>query len=262
MPREAVSIVVPTYREVGNIPILTKRLFNALRAAEIPAELIFVDDDSRDGSAEAVGELSRDHPVRIITRTNERGLSSAVIRGFAEARHDILLCMDADLSHPPESVPDLIAPIAADEAEFVIGSRYVAGGRTKEDWGILRRINSRGATLLARPLTAVRDPMAGFFCLRRAVLHRAEAAGLNPIGYKIALEIFIKARCRHVAEIPIEFSDRLHGKSKMTFRQQAEYLRHLARLYRFQRPMLFWGSIAASLVAIGWLAVRSIQLFK
>lgn len=264
MSREPVSIIVPTYKEALNIPILTRRLFDALGRAGIPGEMIFVDDNSQDGSEKIVAELAAEFPVRIIVRTNERGLSSAVVRGFREAKHDILLCMDADLSHPPESVPDVIAPIAENRADFCVGSRYVAGGRTKDDWGFLRWLNSMVATLLARPLTPVRDPMAGFFCLRRATLQAAEASGLSPIGYKIALEVMIKSRCRRVEEIPIEFSDRLHGKSKLTFRQQVEYLQHLGRLYRFRYPALaplliaaFLGAMAA---AVWWMFRGSADL--
>lgn len=250
MSKAAVSIIVPTYKEAQNIPILTRRVFDALGAAGIAAELIFVDDDSQDGTEAVVEALAREFPVRLIVRTDERGLSSAVVRGFREARHDVLLCMDADLSHPPESLPDVIAPIAEGTADFCIGSRYVSGGRTKEDWGLLRWLNSKVATLMARPLTAARDPMAGFFCLRREVLSAAERAGLNPIGYKIALEIMIKARCRKVVEVPIEFSDRLHGKSKLTVRQQLEYLRHLCRLYRFRYPLAAPLTLLLGLVVV------------
>ncbi|MBN2560097.1 MAG: polyprenol monophosphomannose synthase [Phycisphaerae bacterium] len=256
MSSEPVSIVVPTYKEARNLPILAGRVFAALDKAAIPAELIIVDDNSQDGTDAVVDQLAGEHPIRLITRTDERGLSSAVVRGFADARHDILLCMDADLSHPPESLPDVIAPVAGGGAEFCIGSRYAAGGSTKDDWGFLRRINSRGATLLARPLTNARDPMAGFFCLRRDVLERARQAGLNPIGYKIGLEILIKARCTRLAEVPIEFSDRLHGESKLTFQQQLLYVQHLVRLYRFRwpvaAPLTVIAALAAALLVIGY----------
>jgi dolichol-phosphate mannosyltransferase len=254
MTHEPVSIVVPTYKEAENLPVLTERVFAALQAAGIPGEMIIVDDNSRDGTEDAVRRLSERYPIRVITRTDERGLSSAVVRGFREAKHDILLCMDADLSHPPEALPNVIAPIEARAAEFCIGSRYAQGGKTKEDWGLLRRINSQGATLLARPLTRVRDPMAGFFCLRREVLARAEQAGLDAIGYKIALEILIKARCRQVTEVPIEFSDRLFGRSKLTFRQQLLYLQHLVRLYRFRWPV---AAPVVVLVVVGGVALAA-----
>jgi dolichol-phosphate mannosyltransferase len=252
-----VSIVVPTYREAENIPILTGRLFAALMGAGLSAELIIVDDDSNDGTPEVVEDLARKYPVRLITRKGERGLSSAVIRGFAEAGSDVLVCMDADLSHPPESVPSLVGQVAGGCADFCIGSRYVAGGRTQEDWGVLRRVNSWAATLLARPLTSTSDPMAGFFCLSRKTWRRACAAGLSPIGYKIGLEILIKARCKKVVEIPIDFSDRQHGKSKLTARQQAEYLVHLTRLYRFRwpigAPLGLLLAVAAVAAVIRWL---------
>ncbi len=250
MPHPPVSIIVPTYKEAENIPILTQRVFDALQAAEIIGELVFVDDNSRDGTPEVVAELANEHAVRLITRTNERGLSSAVVRGFVEAQYDLLVCMDADLSHPPESLPTLMGPVVSGDADFVIGSRYTAGGKTKEDWGFLRQINSTVATLLAKPLTTASDPMAGFFCLRRETLRAAEQAGLNPIGYKIGLEILIKARCRRVREIPIDFSDRMHGKSKLTIRQQLEYLLHLWRLYRFRWPALFPMLSVASLAIV------------
>lgn len=262
MPRPSVSIVVPTYKEALNIPILVPRLFDALRPAGYEAELILVDDNSQDGTDAVVKELAGNHPVRLIVRTSERGLSSAVVRGFDEAKGEILLCMDADLSHPPESAPDVIAPIANGQADFCIGSRYVAGGKTKEDWGFLRQLNSKVATLLAMPLTTAKDPMAGFFCISRETYHRAKSAGLNPIGYKIALEIMIKARCERVMEVPIEFSDRLHGKSKLTLRQQLEYLRHLSRLYRFKRPAT---SVVAVVGAVGVLfagIVWATRLFR
>ena len=257
-----VSIIVPTYKEAGNIPLLAQRLFETLGRANITAELVLVDDDSRDGTDQIAADLAKKWPIRLITRTHERGLSSAVVRGFEEARHDILLCMDADLSHPPEAVPSLIAPIASGQADFVIGSRYVAGGSTREDWGLLRRLNSLVATALAKPLTSVKDPMAGFFCLTRDTFLRAKSASLNPIGYKIGLELLIKARCTRAKEIPIDFSDRMHGKSKLTLKQQIEYLLHLSRLYRFHRPILSLAAavvIAAILFSTGWLASTLIR---
>lgn len=253
---EPVSIIVPAYREAENLPVLADRLFAALEKAGIPGELIIVDDDSGDGTEAAAETLAQSQAVRLIIRRGERGLSSAVVRGFEAARHDILVCMDADLSHPPESVPDIIEPIARKEADFCIGSRYSGGGQTAEDWGLLRRLNSGVATLLARPLTPVRDPMAGFFCLRRETLEAARNAGLSPIGYKIGLEILIKARCRRVIERPIHFSDRLHGKSKLTLRQQLEYLLHLSRLYRFRWPALLPLAGATAAILAGLAAWR------
>ena len=228
----SISIIVPTYREAENLRPLTRRVFGALREAGLDAELIIVDDNSCDGSAEIVDELRGRYPVRIVVRTAERGLSSAVLRGFAEARHDILVVLDADLSHPPEVIPELVRCIHRGNADFVIGSRYVTGAHIEANWSFLRRLNSWAATLLARPLTPVRDPMSGFFALPRTTLNRA--APLDPIGYKIALELMVKARCRTCVEVPITFADRTAGASKLTFAQQARYLRHLTRLYWYR----------------------------
>lgn len=261
-PLRPVSIIVPTFREARNIPILVEQVFAALARSGRAGEMILVDDNSDDGTERVVGELAKTYPVRLIVRRTERGLSSAVVRGFEEAKNDLLLCMDADLSHPPESVPNVIAAIDSGEADFCIGSRYVSGGRTKEDWGFLRKLNSWGATLLARPLTRAKDPMAGFFCISREVFENARTAGLNAIGYKIGLEIMIKARCRRVVETPIVFADRLHGESKLTIRQQLLYLQHLCSLYWFRRPVLlvvFGLLAAAAMISLGTWIVSSVS---
>jgi dolichol-phosphate mannosyltransferase len=148
------------------------------------------------------------------------------------AQGDLLICMDADLSHPPESIPELITALEDPATDFVIGSRYVPGGSTEEGWGLFRWLNSKVATLLARPLTSTSDPMAGFFGLRREAFSKARE--LNPIGYKIGLELLVKCGCRGVREVPIRFANRLHGESKLSLREQLNYVRHLRRLYRFR----------------------------
>jgi len=228
-----VSIVVPTYREAENLRLLVPRIVAALSATTTAYEILVVDDDSRDATPAVLAALAEQGcPVRLITRVGERGLSSAVLRGFAEARGRWLLCMDADLSHPPEALPELLAAVREPGVEFVIGSRYVPGGSTDETWGVFRWLNSQVATLLARPFTAARDPMAGFFALPRSVFERA--AGLSPIGYKIGLELIVKCRCQVLREVPIHFSDRKFGQSKLSFREQLRYLRHLVRLARFK----------------------------
>jgi dolichol-phosphate mannosyltransferase len=224
---EPVTVVVPTYNERANVPVLYDRLRAALSAAGRPFELLIVDDASPDGTAEVARALGDE--VRVIERTGERGLATAVIRGLREATHDLCVCMDADLSHPPEIVPELVDRVAAGAA-FAIGSRYAEGGRTV-DWSVLRWVNSYGATLLARPLTRVADPMSGLFCVRRSAVPFGE---LNPVGYKIALEILVKAGIRRPIEVPITFTDRLHGTSKLSAKEQLAYVRHLARLYRWR----------------------------
>ncbi|MBI1949407.1 MAG: glycosyltransferase family 2 protein [Deltaproteobacteria bacterium] len=225
-----VTVVVPTYREAENLPILLDRIARVRQDTGLELDVLIMDDDSKDGSAELV-QRRGEAWVALITRTSDRGLSPAVLDGMRRAGGDVLVCMDADLSHPPEALPDLLR--ALDEgADFVIGSRYVEGGSTSDDWGLLRWINSRVATLLARPFTSARDPMAGFFALRRTTFERGRE--LNPIGYKIGLELIVKCGCERVVEKPIHFEDRVHGESKLTLRQQLLYLQHLRRLFIFK----------------------------
>ena len=228
-----ISVIVPTYREAENIPSLAERIDKAMASLGRPYELIIVDDDSGDGTDNRVRDLASDGlPVSLISRKDERGLSSAVIRGFREATGRYLVCMDADLSHPPEAIPDLIRSLDEPDVEFALGSRYVPGGSTDEDWGVFRCLNSKVATWLAVPFTRVKDPMSGFFALKRDVFHRAE--DLNPIGYKIGLELIVKCRCGNTREIPIHFAKRRFGESKLSLVQQLNYIRHLRRLANFK----------------------------
>ena len=239
-----VSVIVPTFREAGNLPELIQRL-EKVRQERVPAlSVVIVDDNSRDGTAELIASLGKPW-IRLITRTNERGLSSAVVRGLQEATGDVLVVMDADLSHPPEVIPDLIGRLDRG-ADFVIGSRYVAGGTTDASWGIFRWLNSKVATLLARPFTSARDPMAGFFAIRRETY--IHAAALNPIGYKIGLELLVKCGCRNVQEVPIHFVDRTKGESKLNLREQLRYLRHLGRLFAFRYGQ--WLHLLALMIAM------------
>ncbi|NLF68697.1 MAG: glycosyltransferase family 2 protein [Candidatus Anammoximicrobium sp.] len=231
----AVSVIIPAYREAENLPVIIPRLSEALGEAHLAAEIIVVDDYSGDGTREICGDLSQQYPLRLETRESERGLSSAVLHGLRRARGDVLIVMDADLSHPPEKVPELVEALDEADVDFVIGSRYVHGGGTDEDWGLLRWLNSKVATLMARPFTKAADPMAGFFALRRTSFrHADETAELNPIGYKIGLELMVKCNCRRVREVPIQFSNRLHGKSKLSLREQLNYVRHLGRLAEYK----------------------------
>jgi dolichol-phosphate mannosyltransferase len=224
------TIVVPTYKEVESLPHLIDRVAKLRESSGLTLEMLIMDDDSRDGSQELV--QARPEPwVQIVVRTQDRGLSPAVLDGLRRGRGEYLVCMDADLSHPPEALPGMIAKLK-EGADFVVGSRYVSGGTTSDDWGMLRWLNSRIATLLARPLTNVRDPMSGFFAFRRSTFERGRE--FNPIGYKIGLELIVKCGCERVVEVPIHFEDRRFGKSKLTMKQQLLYLQHLRRLYIFK----------------------------
>ena len=254
--KHGVSVVVPTFREAANIAPLTRRIFSTLRTAGIDGELILVDDDSRDGTEESVKTLADHHPVRLVVRRGERGLSGAVLCGFQDSRFDRLLVLDADLQHPPERIPDLLACLDNPDCDFVLGTRYHAGGSVSGEWPAMRRLVSFLATLAARPLAPMSDPMSGFFALPRDVWLRADK--LNPIGYKIALELYVKGRCRRPTEVPIQFGTRAAGTSKASLREGLRFFRHLWRLYWYRFPrMMAMGCAALAILIVAlvlWVA--------
>ena len=238
------SVVVPTYREASNLAALARRVASVMAPNGSAWELVLVDDDSADGTEEIAAELAGAFPVRLhVRRGVPRDLSLAVLDGFEVARFDRLVVMDADLSHPPERIPALLA--ALDQGTVAIGSRYAPGGRLDERWGLWRRLVSRLATWLARPLGAGQDPMSGFFAIDRGTL--PDRSVLRPLGYNIALELVVRGGLR-VREVPIAFRDRVRGASKMGLRTQIAYLRHLHRLYlaKFGAP-----ARVASFLAVG-----------
>ncbi|MDB5327708.1 MAG: arnC 3, partial [Phycisphaerales bacterium] len=153
---------------------------------------------------------------------------------------------------PPEALPSLVALLENDEADFVIGSRYVQGGSIEGGWSAYRRLNSQIATLLARPFAGkVADPMSGFFAMKRVSYE--QAARLTPLGYKIALELLCKARVKRVREVPIRFGQRTAGESKLSFKEQFRYLEHLSRLYDFSYPRLVPIAKFAFVTILSWL---------
>jgi len=248
------SVIVPAYKENGNIRPLITRIFTALRRVDSPVpaeqtEVIIVDDNSRDGSVETVQQLQQEgYNVRIIVRTTERGLSSAVVRGFQEAQGDNMLCMDADLQHPPEYVPSMLAAMSPSHT-FVLGTRYGKGVEMDKDWPVHRRIISAGARLLALPLTTASDPMSGFFGVRKEAFLKAR--GLNAEGFKIALDLLIKAHIppHAIAEVPFSFGVRAEGESKLTGKVMIKYLEQLAELYWYKFSSLLIVLIIFILVA-------------
>ena len=254
-----VSIVIPTLNEAENLPLLVPRIAEAMAGRDF--EVVIVDDNSLDNIRVVCARLTGQYPLTLQVRENPKdGLSGAVLAGFGLARGDVLVVMDADLQHPPETLPALIQPLERGDADFVLGSRHAPGGTVEEKWGVLRRMNSRVATLLARPFAGPRttDPMSGFFALRRATLDQAER--LTPLGYKIGLELMCKCRVERVTEVPIHFKARARGQSKLTLAQQFRYLEHLSRLYDFTFPRL--SPVVKFLIATGcgWLVGLAIFL--
>jgi hypothetical protein len=182
-----------------------------------------------------------------------------VLHGFAHARGDVLVCMDADLQHPPEKIPELVDAVTKSSADFALGSRYQRGGSMEGEWGVFRRLNSYVATALAGPFSGgVKDPMSGFFALRRQTLKQAQR--LSPLGYKIALELMCKCRVRQVQEVPIHFGLRQRGQSKLSLKQQFNYLQHLSRLYDFTFPRLSPMLKFIIVLAVGMAAAASVAV--
>ncbi len=252
--RPRLSVIVPTYQEADSLPPLLARI-EALQSEGLSLEVIVVDDDSRDGTEEAMRRLALPW-ARLITRRGQRGLSSAVLTGLRAARGDIMVVMDADLSHPPEAIPKFVEALEAG-ADFVVGSRYVPGGTTEDGWGVWRWVNSKVATIMARPFTSVKDCMSGFLGFRAKTWQRA--VDLDPVGYKIGLELIVKCRCRQVVEVPIHFSTRRHGESKLTLKVQVQYLDHVLRLMRWKYPR--WSSfVPFALVGLSGIGVYAALL--
>ncbi len=231
------SLVTPTYNERQNIARLVERAAKALATTGEEFELIVVDDASPDGTAEAVrGEQRAREWLKLVVRENERDLSTAVLAGWAAARGELLGCMDSDLQHPPEVLPHLFERLRATSADIVIASRYVEHGSVSE-WKLRRRIISWTATkmaylLLPERIRRVRDPMSGFFLMRRSVL---AGASLRPRGYKILLEILAQGSYQRVEEVPYMFEERAAGGSKIGARQVCQYLLQLFRIAKGSR---------------------------
>jgi dolichol-phosphate mannosyltransferase len=226
------SLVLPTYLERDNMaPVLAQISTVLQNVPGLTYEIIVVDDNSSDGTYEAALEAAkRLGNIRAIRRTEERGLATAVIRGWQAAHGRVLGVMDADLQHPPTVLASLIAAVR-NGSEVAIGSRHVEGGGVS-DWSYLRRIISRGAqliglVLLPEVLSATSDPMSGYFLIRRSTL-----AGhtLNPTGYKILIECLARSRPRRISEVGYVFQERREGSSKISSRIYTDYILHLLRL--------------------------------
>jgi len=227
------GLVIPTLNEAGNIPVLLDRIHRSLSTVGIDYEIIVVDDNSQDGTADVVNECSeRDSRVRLFVRKGARGLAGAVIHGWEHTDADLLGVIDADLQHPPEVLPSLLEPVLAD-ADIAIASRYAHGNGVGE-WNKFRLFVSRAGILATAPLQRkdlrVKDPLSGFFVVRRDCIEGLE---LQPEGFKILLEILVKGRIRKAVEVPFQFGNRHAGKSKADFKVALQYFTLLGKLSRY-----------------------------
>ncbi len=211
-----ISIIIPAYKEYDNLVTLIPEIHQTLNGDL--HEIIVVDDNSGDGT-----EGIKD--ARVIVRKDERGLASAVIRGIEECKTDGFVVMDGDHQHPPSVLPSLVK--ALDNHSLVVGSRYTGDGGTY-GWTLSRKIVSRIASLMGRPLCGIRDSSSGIFGTYKSLL---DISKLNPIGFKIGLDIYNKLRYQSKTEVPYIFMSRKHGDSKFTSKQVTEYLKQLLHLY-------------------------------
>jgi dolichol-phosphate mannosyltransferase len=226
------SLIVPTYNEGGNIEKIVRQLTQLLDPV-LPNnyELIVVDDDSPDLTWQLAQALIPEFPcLRVMRRQQERGLSTAVVRGWQVAEGEMLGVIDGDLQHPPETLLQLLSRMD-DGADLAVASRHVAGGGVST-WSASRRFLSRGAQLLGlvilpRVVSRVSDPMSGYFLVNRRAIADIP---LSPIGYKILIEVIGRGEIREIAEVGYVFNEREEGESKVTWKQYTDYLQHLLRL--------------------------------
>lgn len=219
-----VRLIIPTYNEALNLPDLCSEIFSAVDAAKFDMMLIIVDDNSPDGTGKVAEELKSKYPIKVIHRAGKLGLGSAVREGFSQADGDILGVMDADLSHDPAILNQLLDSL--DQFDIAIGSRFQPGS-VVESWPAWRKLTSNIGVYLAKKITGVKDPLSGYFFMKKEVI---ENIPLTTVGYKILFEILIKGKYRKVAELPYRFRMRLHSSSKLNLK---EYMLFLEQLFKF-----------------------------
>lgn len=227
------SLVIPTYNEAANISCLCQRIIDCLSRLPIDFEIIIVDDDSPDLTWKVAEGLSgRWAKIKVIRRMHSRGLAQAVVEGWMVAQGEILGVLDADLQHPPEILFEMINQLM-DQAgvDIVIASRYVPGGGSLS-LSLGQALRSRlaifsGFIFFPRIFKLVKDPMSGYFILRKEVI---TGKFLKPLGYKILLEVLAAGNYRKVLEVPFVFAARQSGQTKASLKQCLLSLLHLVRL--------------------------------
>lgn len=248
-----ISIVIPTFNESKNIEAMLRRTANGLREAGEKYELIVVDDNSPDGTADLAEALKDSCSVRVVRRPGRLGLATAVLDGWAAAKGDLLGVIDADLQHPPEVLVALARALRNSNAQVAVASRKVPGGGMKE-WSRVRQFISWGSTrlayvLLGGALWGTTDPLSGMFMVQADVVRGRQ---MRPLGYKILLEVLARGEYSKVTDVPYIFESRTEGESKLGARQSWEYLAHLFQLSRGTvRGRRQWGFGAAALLGAG-----------
>lgn len=222
-----ISIILPTYNEAKNIAILIPLITEQL--SSIKHELIVVDDNSPDGTAKVVRKLQRKgYPVRVFVRKHERGLASATVFGFKQAKYKLISVMDTDLQHNPKYLPQMINEITTTDIDMVVGSRYLKDSAF-DKWPIHKKLLSKVGILLTRPLTKIKDPLTQFYIVRKDIVNNVS---FLKSGFRTSLEILADRNVTNVTEVPIIFTNRIHGESKIDFKGAVRDLVVLLKLYR------------------------------
>ncbi len=214
-----ISVILPTYNERENIVKIIPMIHRVLSSENYEHEIIVVDDNSPDGTAEVAEKLSHEYPcVKVIKRIGKRGLSTAILEGVKASSSDIVVVMDADLQHPPDLIPVLVKQLIESRADIVVASRYVRGGSI-EKWSVWRELLSRIGTALIRLLIPgarkIKDPLSGFFAAWR---NKFPDLSISNPGFKILLQILAYKPDTRVIEVPFKFSGRMYGESKLSIR--------------------------------------------
>jgi len=255
------SVVIPTFNESYGISKILRSLHSSLTELQIKFEIILVDDDSPDNTWEIAAELLEEIPeLTVIRRVGAKGLATAVICGWQYSNGRLLGVMDGDGQHPVEVVKDLFTVFSDKNNEVAIASRYLPHGGIKK-WSLSRRLLSRGAQTLGQLLLpgaigTINDPMSGFFIVKRSIITKTE---LDPVGYKILLEILARSQANKIQEVPYVFLERSSGKSKVALSHYSSYLRHLLRL-RIQ-PLRSRALVRYLLVTAGALVLDAVIFF-
>jgi dolichol-phosphate mannosyltransferase len=226
------ALVIPTLCEAENIGGLLDHVRGVLDPLHIEYEIVVVDDDSSDGTGDVVSAISAKDPrVRLLVRKGQRGLSGAILYGWKNTDADVLGVMDADLQHPPEVLPKLVAAIQRGR-DVAIGSRYTPGGETGS-WNPVRKLLSAAAVWVTYPLqprnSHAKDPMSGLFLVRRRCVDNIE---FQPTGFKLLLEVLVRGKIESIEEVPFAFGLRSRGASKANFKVGVDYAKLLGRLYK------------------------------
>ncbi len=224
------SIVIPVFNEADNLSILLQRLFSA--ELPEPYEVIVVDDSVDSLTVDSILPFKDKFPLKIIHRGMRLGLASAVVEGFKQAQGEILICIDGDGSHPPEKIGEMVNELKKN-GRMVLGSRHIPGGEISPDWSLFRYCASKICTAMVYFLSRVKDPMSGFFAIKRGTFLEI-LPKIKPISYKIALEIIVKGSLTDVIEIPFKFSERQKGSSKVNFKVVLGMFYHFILLYKWK----------------------------